>query len=179
MRNLILPWVNRKPTPKTKHISDPTQPKYTNLNYLICSSNSNIKKMSETTEETARRERIEQVLYFSVNNDDPDGLRLLLAKGVDPDTIFCGYDPLGKSLFWCPLHFCCEKGRRRCAEVLLDAGANPDVGDRWCMTPLMYAIQTEWHDMAEVMLSHGASVDLQDTKGRTPLHLALDCSDDA
>jgi len=46
------------------------------------------------------------------------------------------------------------------------------------MTPLMYAIQTEWFDMAELMISAGASVDLQDSRGRTPLTLAVDCSED-
>jgi len=66
----------------------------------------------------------------------------------------------------------------RCAELLLQAGANPDAGDRWCMTPLMYAVQTEWFDMAELMIESGASVDLQDSRGRTPLTLAVDCSED-
>ena len=58
------------------------------------------------------------------------------------------------------------------------AGANPDAGDRWCVTPLMYAVQTEWFDMAQLMISAGASVDLQDSRGRTPLILAVDCSED-
>ena len=89
-----------------------------------------------------------------------------------------GIDPLGKALFWSPLHFCCEKGRRRCAELLLAAGANPDAGDRFCMTPLMYAVQTEWFDMVELMISAGATVDLQDSRGRTPLSLAVDCTED-
>ena len=66
----------------------------------------------------------------------------------------------------------------RCAELLLAAGANPDAGDRWCVTPLMYAVQTEWFDMAQLMISAGASVDLQDSRGRTPLILAVDCSED-
>jgi len=46
------------------------------------------------------------------------------------------------------------------------------------MTPLMYAVQTEWFDMVELMLSAGATVDLQDSRGRTPLTLAVDCSED-
>ena len=45
------------------------------------------------------------------------------------------------------------------------------------MTPLMYAVRSEWHNMVELVLEFGASVDLQDTKGRTPMHLAVDCSD--
>ena len=61
--------------------------------------------------------------------------------------------------------------------MLLRAEADPDVGDRWCMTPLMYAVRSEWHNMVELMLEGGASVDLQDSKGRTPLHLAVECSD--
>ena len=45
------------------------------------------------------------------------------------------------------------------------------------MTPLMYAVRNEWHNMVELMLESGATVDLQDSKGRTPLHLAVECSD--
>lgn len=123
-------------------------------------------------------DKTEAELYYSINRDEPDTLDRLLRSGVDPNTIFDGFDALGKSLFWSALHFCCEKGRLECARLLLAAGANPDVGDRWCMTPLMYAIRTEWHNMVELMLNSGATVDLQDTKGRTPLHLAAECSDD-
>lgn len=124
-------------------------------------------------------DKTEEELFYAINRDDPLTLeRLLTVDGVDPNTIFDGYDPLGKPLFWFPLHFCCEKGRLECARLLLKAGANPDCGDQWCMTPLMYAIRTEWHNMVELMLSSGASIDLQDTRGRTPLHLAVECSDD-
>lgn len=135
-------------------------------------------KREEEEKEQLRLERIESELFFSIDKNDPDRLRRLLAEGIDPNTSFCGIDPLGKSLFWCPLHFCCEKGRYQCAQLLLEAGANPDAGDRWCMTPLMYAIQTEWFDLAELLISAGASVDLQDSRGRTPLSLAVECSDD-
>ena len=140
--------------------------------------------------ERKRLERIESELYYSIANDDPTRLERLLRSPaesaytpgglghVDPNTTFSGIDPLGKSLFWSGLHFCCEKGRRRCAELLLAAGANRDVGDRWCMTPLMYAVQTEWFEMAELMIDAGASIDWQDSRGRTPLSLAVDCSED-
>ena len=120
----------------------------------------------------------ETELYYAIERNDCETLRRLLTNGLDPDVIFNGYDPLGKPLFWCPLHFCCEKGRLECARLLLEYGADPDVGDRWCMTPLMYAVRTEWHNMVELMLKVNASVDLQDTRGRTPLHLATECSDD-
>jgi len=47
------------------------------------------------------------------------------------------------------------------------------------MTPLMYAVQTEWFDMAQLMISAGANVDFQDSRGRTALQLAVECSEDA
>jgi len=129
--------------------------------------------------ERRRLEEIETAVYYAIDKNNPRQLSQLLSSGtVDANMSFSGIDPLGKALFWSPLHFCCEKGRRRCAELLLAAGANPDAGDRWCMTPLMYAVQTEWFDMAELMISAGASVDLQDSRGRTPLTLAVDCSED-
>ena len=136
---------------------------------------------SSVDEENERKplEETETAVYYAIDKDNPRRLAQLLASGrVDANMSFSGIDPLGKALFWSPLHFCCEKGRRRCAELLLHAGANPDAGDRWCMTPLMYAVQTEWFDMAELMINAGASVDLQDSRGRTPLTLAVDCSED-
>jgi len=153
----------------------------------LCFSSSTVDQRDEARLEELRLERIESELYYSIDNDNPDRLAQLLSSTVDspgglgfvdPNTQFSGVDPLGKSLFWSPLHFCCEKGRHRCAEVLLAAGANRDVGDRWCMTPLMYAVQTEWFDMARMMIDAGATVDWQDTRGRTPLLLAVDCSDE-
>lgn len=126
-------------------------------------------------------DKTEAELFYAIDRDDPDALERLLNEGADPNTVFDGYDPLGKTLFWFPLHFCCEKGRLRCARLLLAAGARPDAGDQWCMTPLMYAVRTEWHNMVELMLAFdggGGVVDLQDTRGRTPLHLAVECSDD-
>ena len=138
-------------------------------------------EVESSMEEKERRrlEEMESAVYYAIDKDDPRRLAQLLAAGrVDANMSFSGIDPLGKALFWSPLHFCCEKGRRRCAELLLAAGANPDAGDRWCMTPLMYAVQTEWFDMVELMLSAGATVDLQDSRGRTPLTLAVDCSED-
>ena len=51
-----------------------------------------------------------------VDKDDPRRLAQLLSAGrVDANMQFSGVDPLGKALFWSPLHFCCEKGRRRWA----------------------------------------------------------------
>lgn len=123
-------------------------------------------------------DKTEAELFYSIDRNEPETLERLLRDGVDPDTIFDGFDPLGKPLFWSALHLCCEKGRVECAQILLAAGANPDIGDRWCMTPLMYAIRTEWHNMVEVMINNGATIDIQDTRGRTPLHLAAECSDD-
>lgn len=142
----------------------------------------------DTKEEDAKQARqgsledkTEEELFYAISRDDPATLERLLQEGVDPNTIFDGCDPLGKPLFWFPLHFCCEKGRLECARLLLKAGAKPDAGDQWCMTPLMYAIRTEWHNIVELMIasdSAAVTIDLQDTRGRTPLHLAVECSDD-
>jgi len=142
----------------------------------------------DTKEEDAKQARqgsledkTEEELFYAISRDDPATLERLLKEGVDPNTIFDGCDPLGKPLFWFPLHFCCEKGRLECARLLLKAGAKPDAGDQWCMTPLMYAIRTEWHNIVELMIasdSAAVTIDLQDTRGRTPLHLAVECSDD-
>ena len=69
----------------------------------------------EVEEERERRdiEEMESAVYYAIDKDDPRRLAQLLADGrVDANMQFSGIDPLGKALFWSPLHFCCEKGQR-------------------------------------------------------------------
>jgi len=126
---------------------------------------------------SARKERLEMALYHSIDKNDLPALQKVIDEGYDPNTVFEGTDPMGRPLCWYPLHLCCEKGRDECARMLFRAGADTEVWDRWCMTPLMYAVEREWHNMVELMIELGAKVDTQDTKGRTPLHFAVECSD--
>jgi len=72
--------------------------------------------MSALDEERERRrlEEVESTVYYAIDKDEPRRLAQLLADGqMDVNMSFSGVDPLGKPLFWSPLHFCCEKGRRR------------------------------------------------------------------
>ena len=72
--------------------------------------------VSSSAEERERRrlEEMESAVYYAIDKDDPRRLAQLLSDGmVDANMSFSGVDPLGKALFWSPLHFCCEKGRRR------------------------------------------------------------------
>jgi len=70
--------------------------------------------LTDEEKERRRLEEIESAVYYAIDRDDPRRLAQLLADGlVDANMSFSGVDPLGKALFWSPLHFCCEKGRRR------------------------------------------------------------------
>ena len=60
------------------------------------------------------------------------------------------------------------------AQVLLEAGANPNARDQWGQTPLHRAAAhlTASLLLIEPLLAAGADLDARDKKGRTPLHLA-------
>lgn len=53
----------------------------------------------------------ETELYYAIDKNHPEKIEKLLKNGLDPNVVFNGYDHLGKTWYWAPLHFCCEKGR--------------------------------------------------------------------
>ena len=80
----------------------------------------------------------EDRLYFAICDNDTETLGILLKqKYIDVNHIYYGDGPTAK---WCALHICAEKGRYDCAQMLLEAGADPNINDRYRQTPLFYAI---------------------------------------
>ena len=53
----------------------------------------------------------ETELYYAIEKNEPEKIKKLLENGLNPNVVFNGYDFIGKSWFWSPLHLCSEKGR--------------------------------------------------------------------
>ena len=73
---------------------------------------------------------------------------------------------------WTALLYASAQGYPRIVRLLLDAGANPDVGNVHRITPLMYGALYGNLGVCKLLLEHGANPDLQDARGSTALTVA-------
>lgn len=117
----------------------------------------------------------EEQLFYAISADDSTLLSRLIKAGVDVDTVFVGACPLMKSL-WSALHLCCEKGSYECAQVLVKAGACPDMRDKYGQTPLMYSVCGEWRNLTRLLVSAGSALNSRDHRGMTAMHIAIHCT---
>ena len=107
--------------------------------------------------------------------EDPELLSLLLANGMEPD--------LPDWQRATPLHSLCSRDHRgrpraqrlRCAEILLDAGADLHARDEdFRSTPLAWAARNDLPDMVDLLLSRGSATRLDDDPPwATPLAWAV------
>jgi hypothetical protein len=73
---------------------------------------------------------------------------------------------------WTPLLFATAQGYPRIMRLLLDAGANPDIGNLLGITPLIYGARYGNLEACSILLEHGANTDIQDVYGQTALMVA-------
>ena len=73
-----------------------------------------------------------------------------------------------------PLLYAARSGCQECVQLLLKAGADPNLGDPDGVTPLLESILNFHFDIAALLVSHGVDVDRWDTWGRSPLYAAVD-----
>ncbi|MGD8378846.1 MAG: ankyrin repeat domain-containing protein [Gammaproteobacteria bacterium] len=71
-----------------------------------------------------------------------------------------------------PLHCAVAGASLECAELLLDAGANPDARQHGGYTPLMGAAAGGHVEIAELLLDYQADAGLEDDQGRTARDIA-------
>jgi ankyrin repeat protein len=76
---------------------------------------------------------------------------------------------------WTALLYASAQGYPRLVRLLLDAGANPDIGNLKGMTPLIYGAHYGNEEICQILLEYGADVDAQDIHGMTALIIA--CQD--
>ena len=63
---------------------------------------------------------------------------------------------------WTALLYAAAQGYPRILRLLLDAGANPDIGNLLGMTPLIYGARYGNLEVCSVLLEYGANIDAQD-----------------
>jgi len=73
---------------------------------------------------------------------------------------------------WTALLYASAQGYPQIMRLLLDAGANPDIGNVTGITPLMYGALYKNIDVCKILLEYGANLDLQDVHGGTALMVA-------
>ncbi|KAI4890076.1 hypothetical protein NFI96_025081 [Prochilodus magdalenae] len=64
-------------------------------------------------------------------------------------------------------------GNTNVAFLLLDSGANPNIQDRFGITPAHDAARTGFLDTLSVLVDYGADVNVPDQAGVLPIHLAI------
>jgi ankyrin repeat protein len=73
-----------------------------------------------------------------------------------------------------PLLYAARAGCLECAQLLLKAGADPNLGDPDGVSPLLLSILNFHFDIAALLVKRGVDVDHWDTWGRSPLYAAVD-----
>lgn len=100
---------------------------------------------------TMKEQIYAQKLHDAICANDVGSLKNLLARGANPDTCYGDkYSSNAKSI----LHLACGKGHTECVKALLEAGAMPDIHDKWGQMPLKYCLCSDFFDTADVLLDH-------------------------
>jgi len=87
-------------------------------------------------------------------------------KFVDPN----GQDSTGQTA----LHLCADRGHFDCLDLLIQSGAQVDIGDQDGITPLQAAVVSGHAKICERLLEAGADPDKPDSDGDTPRGSAED-----
>ncbi len=110
-------------------------------------------------------------LHTAVFIDALPAIEILVRSGADLDQICLdgrgGLTPLAVAI---------SSSQQECAKLLLELGANPEVGGRSGMSPLHFAAMKEDPVWVELLLAQGVDPNLQDSVGNTPLHSAVDAT---
>ncbi|HEX5700121.1 MAG TPA: ankyrin repeat domain-containing protein, partial [Rubrobacter sp.] len=104
---------------------------------------------------SARYEGGKRVEYSSLHNAAGDGdvarLRLLIERG-DAKYLLNTFDRDAQT----PLHHAANEGRREAAQLLLDAGADPNLVEELFYTAISLAAKREDLDMVKLLFAGGA-----------------------
>lgn len=70
------------------------------------------------------------------------------------------------------LHLAIKLKNFRIAKILLDAGVDPNLTDKYGETPIFNAVKEDEPDLIELLLSYGADVNHKNREGQTPVIVA-------
>lgn len=73
-----------------------------------------------------------------------------------------------------PLHYAVMSASCETVEVLLDKGADVDLGDKHNRTPLHFAVARNNSVISRILLSSGAASSIPNARNETPLHIAAE-----
>ena len=129
----------------------------------------------------------QSALMWAAAQSQPEMVRLLAARGADLDVhgVVRQWErkvikePRPKDMNkggFTALLYAAREGCVECARHLIEAGADPDLGDPERVAPLVLALENLHFDFAAYMIEAGADVDRWDLFGRTPLYMAADVS---
>lgn len=137
---------------------------------------------------SARHECGKRVEFSSLHNAAGDGdtarLKLLLERG-DAGCLLNKFDA---DLARTPLHWAASEGHCEAAQLLLDAGADPNLVEEACFTAIRLAADREDLDMVKLLLAGGADPTLYSGMIQSALDVArqhagnpelLECIEDA
>lgn len=98
-------------------------------------------------------------LHVAAERDRDDILQLLIDSGFDVNAELSQERSMMYQDRRCTaLYFSVYNGNLEAAEMLLEAGANPNLD---VFNPLLIAVRLGWMDMATLLLSYGANVNAQ------------------
>ncbi len=104
-------------------------------------------------------------LHLAAATDQPEAIRMLLARGADIDARNAGD--------FTPLHWAASRDAAAAAAVLLDAGAAVDARARAGLTPLHWAAAKSMTNIVALLVERGADIRAVSDLGFTPVHLAV------
>jgi ankyrin repeat protein len=129
--------------------------------------------------------REQTALIWAAAQAQPNMVALLLEHGADPNARSRPNDwqrqvSAERRRLYRPhggmtaLMYAAREGCVECAKALVEAGADPDLGDNRNVVPLIVAIDNFHFDLADYLLDAGASLDVWDWWGRSPVYAAVD-----
>ena len=86
---------------------------------------------------------------------------LLTSKTIDLDIVDSASGPL--------LYICARLLPIDCMKRLLEAGANPNITDKYGRTPLLLCGANRQHDLMKLLIEHGADVNKRDAAQNVPM----------
>ena len=129
--------------------------------------------------------RDQTALMWAAAEQQPAMVRLLLSRGAQVDTRSLVNNwarqvtseprmqarPSGG---FTSLLYAARSGCLECAQLLIKAGADPNLTDPDGVSPLLEAVLNFHFDLAAFLVKHGVDVDHWDMWGRAPLYAAVD-----
>jgi ankyrin repeat protein len=105
-------------------------------------------------------------MYLACTHGNSETVKFLIENGADLDYIHLNY---GDTY----LHDAITREYHDIAKLLIEAGANLNIENRYGLTPLQLAIKYNNTEIINHLINHGADVNRPDKKGETLLHWSI------